>query len=125
MNKQLYIYLLFCCIITIIFYVFFYCVMNTGIESIQKTNINYDLNRDGCCVFHNVLSKDEIYNLKDKCQQNNYKYIKDYLINNTKLNNLIHNSTSNDYMFQDYIWIIKKSSVHTCHRDNNGDFFNV
>jgi ectoine hydroxylase-related dioxygenase (phytanoyl-CoA dioxygenase family) len=98
--------------------------MNTRIESIQKTNINYDLNKDGCCVFHNVLSKDEIYNLKEKCQQNNYKYIKDYLINNTKLNNLIHNSTSNDYMFQDYIWIIKKSSVHTCHRDNNGDFFN-
>jgi hypothetical protein len=29
-----------------------------------------------------------------------------------------------DYVFQDYIWIIKKSSVHTCHRDNNGDFFN-
>jgi hypothetical protein len=28
------------------------------------------------------------------------------------------------YQFQDYIWIIEKSSVHTCHRDNNGDFFN-
>jgi hypothetical protein len=27
-------------------------------------------------------------------------------------------------MFQDYIWIIQKSAVHTCHRDNNGDFFN-
>ena len=29
-----------------------------------------------------------------------------------------------DYVYQDYIWIIQKSTVHTCHRDNNGDFFN-
>ena len=28
------------------------------------------------------------------------------------------------YEFQDYIFIIQKSSIHTCHRDNNGDFFN-
>jgi hypothetical protein len=34
------------------------------------------------------------------------------------------NSVGPDYVFQDYVWIIKKSSVHTCHRDNNGDFFN-
>ena len=28
------------------------------------------------------------------------------------------------YEFQDYIWMIEKSHVNTCHRDNNGDFFN-
>jgi hypothetical protein len=32
--------------------------------------------------------------------------------------------TTTDHVFQDYIWIIQKSAVHTCHRDNNGDFFN-
>ena len=29
-----------------------------------------------------------------------------------------------DYQFQDYIFVIKRSSIHTCHRDGNGDFFN-
>ena len=28
------------------------------------------------------------------------------------------------YEFQDYVFILKKSSIHTCHRDANGDFFN-
>ena len=37
---------------------------------------------------------------------------------------LIKKYTNDSYQFQDYIWLIKKSSVHTCHRDNNGDFFN-
>ena len=31
---------------------------------------------------------------------------------------------SPSHILQDYIWIIEKSAVHTCHRDNNGTFFN-
>ena len=29
-----------------------------------------------------------------------------------------------DYLFQDYIFLLKKSQFHTCHRDYNGDLFN-
>jgi hypothetical protein len=38
---------------------------------------------------------------------------------------LVADSISIEYILQDYIWIIEKSSVHTCHRDNNGTFFNA
>ena len=46
------------------------------------------------------------------------------MLKNNKLNEELKNILNEDYIFQDYIWIIKKSMVHTCHRDNNGDFFN-
>jgi len=58
------------------------------------------------------------------CENKQYKQIKDTLLNNQQLIALKKKATSNQYVFQDYIWIIEKSSVHTCHRDNNGDFFN-
>jgi hypothetical protein len=60
--------------------------------------------------------------LKNECVKGNYKVVKDTLIKNKNLNGIIENPP--DYQFQDYVWIIQKSSVHTCHRDNNGDFFN-
>ena len=93
-------------------------------EKIEPYNKVYDLNNDGFCIFHNVLNKEEINKLKKKCYEKKYKIVQDYLLNNHKLKNVIHSVTNIDYKFQDYIWIIQKSSVHTCHRDNNGDFFN-
>ena len=81
-----------------------------------------DLEKDGVCKIGNVLSPSEIDTLKTKCTGGDYKFIKEYLIQ--KLTNTITNVVGHGYMFQDYVWIIKKSSVHTCHRDNNGDFFN-
>jgi len=58
------------------------------------------------------------------CENKQYKKIKDTLLNNQELIALKNATTNDQYVFQDYIWIIEKSSVHTCHRDNNGDFFN-
>ena len=46
-------------------------------------------------------------------------------MNNKKINKLIKKYTNNEYIFQDYVFIIKRSSIHTCHRDSNGDFFNA
>jgi hypothetical protein len=51
--------------------------------------------------------------------------MKELLMAHPKLKNECFRRSGNDYIFQDYIWIIQKSVVHTCHRDNNGDFFNV
>jgi hypothetical protein len=84
---------------------------------------DYDIDRDGFYVYKNILNTEEIEILKSNCLYGDYKKSKDYLLNNASLNNIIK-SISLDYKFQDYIWIIQKSSVHTCHRDNNGDFFN-
>jgi len=95
-----------------------------GITTTQYVNKNrqYNLKRDGCSVIKNAIDSDEISKLHALCVQGNYKKVKEDIINNTHVQNKIHKFLSNDYIFQDYIWIIQKSAVHTCHRDNNGDF---
>jgi len=110
----LFVILIFIMIINILF----------KIEKIAPKNKTYNLKDDGFCIFHNVLNSKEIYKLKKKCHEKNYKSVQNYLLKNCKLKNIIRSNMSENYQFQDYIWIIQKSSVHTCHRDNNGDFFN-
>lgn len=92
----------------------------TNKETLSR-DIIYDLKENGFHVYKNMLSNDEIYKIKLNIENNNIDNIKDYIINKSKLKLIIKNT---NYVFQDYIWIIKKSSVHTCHRDNNGTFFN-
>ena len=84
----------------------------------------YKLRDDGFCIFRNVLSSSEIDILKKQCKNGNYKQVQNYLLNHHRINNLALTATNKEYKFQDYIWIMQNSSVHTCHRDNNGSFFN-
>jgi hypothetical protein len=81
------------------------------------------LDKDGFSIYKNVLDQNEIDRLTLYCKKKEYKKIKDCLLMHDGLKK-IATDVSPDYVFQDYIWIIEKSSVHTCHRDNNGDFFN-
>ena len=103
-----------------IVYVVFYCLFSTDV--VQKRQ--YDLEKDGVCLFPQVLSSKQIEVLKKACIQGNYKDAKEQLIHDKRLITLLQQTLGKEYQFQDYIWIIQKSSVHTCHRDNNGDFFN-
>ena len=84
----------------------------------------YSLKKDGVIVISNVFNPEEINKLKEFCNNKDYKKTKEYLLNHKHLQDVCQEQTSSDYIFQDYIWIIQKSLVHTCHRDNNGDFFN-
>jgi len=84
----------------------------------------YDLKKDGVCTIKNVFTADEIEYLKSLCEKGAYKEFKDYVSNSYKFRGIIDEYIVDEgYEFQDYILIIKKSSIHTCHRDNNGDFF--
>lgn len=79
----------------------------------------------GFAIYNGAITPDEADMLKDQCIRGDYKSAKEMLLNHEGLNEIIENATdSTEYQFQDYIWIIQKSAVHTCHRDNNGDFFN-
>ena len=117
-NKKYY-YLIFFMlfIIFIINYMFYNDIISNPIY-------NYDLTTDGLCIIKNLLSNNEINKLKNECTNDNYSSVKEYIINNENINSIIKRYTNNNYQFQDYIFIIKKSAIHTCHRDNNGDFFN-
>lgn len=93
-------------------------------DIIEENVLQYDLSNHGFKVYPSIFSNQDIHHIKEKCMREHYKDAKISLLNNKKLNELIHEKINKDYIFQDYIWIIKKSVVHTCHRDNNGDFFN-
>jgi hypothetical protein len=92
-------------------------------DNIDSTKI-YSLKNNGYDKIPNAIDKQTVEQLKTLCEKGEYKEMKKQIIENPRLNHWIHENLGQKYMFQDYIWIIKKSSVHTCHRDNNGDFFN-
>ena len=93
-------------------------------DIIEYNSDNFNLHEHGIKVFKNILNNNEVDEIIERCNHENYNDVKKTLLHNTKLLKLIRSSTTDNHIFQDYIWIIKKSVVHTCHRDNNGDFFN-
>lgn len=126
-----YLYYLFYLLIIVISYIILYCLLyqNNKIYNYEiydrKSNISH-LQNNGFVVIKNCLSNSETNHLLQKARSGNYKEIKTYLIQHPKINDEINGvlESNGDYIFQDYIWVIQKSKVHTCHRDNNGSFFN-
>ena len=116
--KKITIFILSMVLLFFSIYLFFYK------DVIEENADKYSLHTDGVEIVKNVLGEHEINRLSQMCRENKYADIKRELLHNNKLKNLIQTKAGSQYLFQDYIWIIKKSVVHTCHRDNNGDFFN-
>lgn len=111
--------------IIIIFFIFLSFIL-------RKPQILYegDLEKDGFCIIKNALSHSDLNIIENNLREDKVVDTKKYIINNFNINNKIksklnqNNNIVKKYNFQDYIWLIKKSKVHTCHRDNNGSFFN-
>lgn len=78
----------------------------------------------GICSFKNVLSPSQIDMLTESCIDNDNKMVKEYIQQCPTILDAIHRTLGPEYVFQDYVFIIKKSSIHTCHRDGNSDMFN-
>ena len=117
--KNLILIMIFICLILFLFYHFF-----IARDIIEENVDQYDLTNNGFQVFRNIYNHGQVLEIKRKFENEKYQEGKERLLQCPKLRGLIHKQLHPDYMFQDYIWIIKKSVVHTCHRDNNGDFFN-
>lgn len=90
---------------------------------------NNSLEKNGYQILSNIFQDNEILDFIQTSQQKEFQELQ---------NKIQHHSTflrrlkeciplrdqAEKYQFQDYLWIIQKSVVHICHRDNNGDFFN-
>jgi ectoine hydroxylase-related dioxygenase (phytanoyl-CoA dioxygenase family) len=112
-------------LIIILFFIYLFVVVYNTKERVVNHYTNYDLDKDGVCVMKQVLNPNEIEFIKQNCELGNYEKVKTFLSTHPNIQNHIQECVHNtDYVLQDYIWIIQKSSVHTCHRDNNGQFFN-
>lgn len=85
---------------------------------------SFELDKDGVQLYQGVVPPNDIAEWKKLVSLKRYKEAKSAIHQCPKLREIVH-SISRDHVFQDYVWIIEKSSVHICHRDNNGTFFNV
>jgi hypothetical protein len=94
-------------------------------EKTDRIDKEYNLEKDGYYLFKNLFNTSEINYLKEKSKSSDYQEIKNFLLNNQKFKDSLYKVIDDkNYIFQDYVLIIKKSLVHTCHRDYNGDVFN-
>jgi hypothetical protein len=69
-------------------------------------------------VVKNIFSPSEIHVLKNCDNKSRQRIITE------RVTPKIHEVLGRDYTFHDYIFVIEKSSIHTCHRDANGSLFN-
>jgi hypothetical protein len=72
----------------------------------------------GPLVLKNIFSPSEIHVLKNCDNKSRQRIITE------RVTPKIHKVLGRDYTFHDYIFVIEKSSIHTCHRDANGSLFN-
>jgi hypothetical protein len=111
----------FISIVVIIILILVYCLLQ---KDVLVNPEHYDLKKDGVCIIKDVFSEKELAEMVGKSDQDNYKELKGYIVNNENLKKTLYQYSGPDYEFHDYIFIIKKSSISTCHRDANGDMFN-
>ena len=102
------------CLLLLVLYV------NKPDITLDPVKYTHSLTENGFLVVKKAFTPGEISFMKT----NDFKRVKSELLKSGKLNTIIQTQIGPGYTLQDYIWVIKKSSVHTCHRDNNGDIFN-
>lgn len=93
-------------------------------DMVSGRNETSYLKKDGYITIKNLLSDKDRQYLINLCQTDKHKEAKHFIMQHKNIKTWIEKYTNSDYIFQDYIFIIKKSAIHTCHRDSNGDFFN-
>jgi len=71
-----------------------------------------------------LLEKKDVDKITAWIREKQYKKVYQYIANHPAILSRIKSFTGTQYVFQDYSYFILKSRVHTCHRDNNGTFFN-
>jgi len=75
-------------------------------------------------VIPHLISDKEIQKYKDYIKNAKILHMKEEILNSETIKHRLNTILSPSYEFHDYIFLLKKSQIHTCHRDYNGDFFN-
>ena len=121
-RKILYYIYILTFVVIILLFIFRIFLLN---DTVEHNTVKYKLENQGFQVFKKVIDPTQIQEFTELCKNKNYKELKAKIMLEKTINNLIQNQFDSDYQLQEYIWIIEKSLLHTCHRDNNGDFFNA
>lgn len=92
-------------------------------SSSLSASTRLNLSKDGVELKRDIISEEQRRRWKGYIRDKQYKRLKGEMRGHPGLKRIVE-SLGKDYLLQDYIWVIEKSAVHTCHRDNNGTFFN-
>ncbi len=77
-------------------------------DIIEYNSDKFNLEENGIKVFTNVLDTNEIEEIVEKCDKEKNADIKNLILYNRKIQNLISENLGGDYILHDYIFIIKK-----------------
>jgi len=110
-------YILFFAIISVLLRI----VMTKQWVNTEKPN---QLKHEGLIVIPEFITKDDIQKIKAHIENDHVLTAKQHIMQSPAILHKIKRLLGEDYVFQDYIFLIKTSQFHTCHRDYNGDFFN-
>lgn len=84
-----------------------------------------DLQREGVVLIPDLLSNHDLQVLQQSIDRDDVLDTKKYIMTSPSIRAKMDELLGKDYVFQDYIFLIKRSQFHTCHRDYNGDLYNA
>lgn len=111
-------------LIIILLLILFSLIVKNIYRYLTKHNKKYNIKKDGAIILPQILNSNEIDIFKNMIENKKSIELKNYIINSESINKKIKNILGSGYIFHDYIFIIKKSNIDTCHRDYNGSFYN-
>lgn len=116
--------ILFIFLIFLIFLIFVYSKLAPNFS--QNFAPNLESGDKGFKKIPQILEKKDVDKIMEWIREKQYKNVYQYIVNHSSVLSRIKSFSgiSSEYVFQDYSYFILKSRVHTCHRDNNGTFFN-
>jgi ectoine hydroxylase-related dioxygenase (phytanoyl-CoA dioxygenase family) len=82
------------------------------------------LRENGIVIMKSFIKNEDIEKIKEFIKNDKPLDVKTNIIGTRYIQDNIKEILGKDYIFHDYIFLIKKSQFHTCHRDYNGDLFN-
>lgn len=107
-----------------------YVVISVGGRWMFNTSLSRDhclqntsLTEDGYRLLQNVFRPVEIRWMQEQMGMGNSDGLKRFLFGHSGLHNALVHETNSEYEYQDYLLMIRKSQIHTCHRDYNGDLY--
>lgn len=71
-----------------------------------------------------MFTREEVDRLLRMTKEKKYEDVYAYITTHPRVLQNVHGVIGDAYRFQNYLLSIEKSSVSTCHRDENGQFFN-
>ena len=110
-------------IITIFLWIILISLLLRLVKKTTFAKKNAKLHVNGFQV-SDCLSDSDVNYLKTMWDANENQQMKDFIHKHPKVLKHVQSLLGPSYVFQDYIFLIEKSKIHTCHRDNNSKAFN-